>query len=438
MIVHYFYPVGQFRENYDFHPQNAVSLNLLLLDARLDYMSVPTLMAHLTTLKASLYDKWNIINTNNHGRSQAGTTGISFCDSPSITLFGNIEWCELYATISQSSPSNLIKIILKLEECFRKQQRSGMRALGGRRHSRIRGSSTYSNNPDQATENFMHHWIRPLKALNKIFIASGHQPLDLTMVKLEGNFSLYGSLISLACFDGHNFTEKIWSLFYLQRPTAAFVTSVTFVHDKNVIAKIKQNLDLNIGSNSVTRDNNKMHRLPFLPSLAGVTQTAKVCRVTRFKQRPPNHGDIQDWLVYACVTPIADSLTRRHFSSQRSGFGERTFNAMSNKMRSTRSRGIYLMPDERYELDVETIFSFPESKLTLETNHIIPALALRDLNEGIYYAFLLEFIFTFYNEAFTWVFFFMSYWYLKVINHKCRRVINYTKHFVTAMLILFD
>ena len=174
----------------------------------------------------------------------------------------------------------------------------------------------------------------------------------------------------------------VFSIYNVQRlPTLAILSTIHF--DKDVVANIKHSLDLNVGSSKSTRDNNKSHRLPFLPSLAGVTQTAKVCRVTRFKQRPPNHGDIQDWLVYACVTPIADSITTRHFSSQRSGFGERKFAAISTKMRPSRSRGIYLMPDERYELDVETIFSFPESQLKLETNHTIPALTIRDLNEGI-------------------------------------------------------
>ncbi|EDV19837.1 uncharacterized protein TRIADDRAFT_61706 [Trichoplax adhaerens] len=371
---------GQFRDNYDWQPQNAISLSLLLLDARLDYMSTPTIMAHLTNLKASLYDKWNIVTTQDPELSSIGSMGIKFSESPSITLHGNVQWCELYAAISQSSPTNLIKIIFKLEECFRKQQRSSKRALGGRRQSRMRGSSIYSSNREQSLENSVHHWIRPLRVLNKIIFKSGLPPLDLAKVNLEGNFSLYGSLISLACFDGLNFTEKVWSLFYLQRPAASFVTSISFSRDKEVIARVKHSLDVNIGNSKVTRDDSKMHRLPFLPSLAGVSQTAKVCRITRFKQRPPNHGNVQDWLVYACVTPIADSATRRHYSPQMGGFGERKFGTMSSKMRPSRLRGIYLMPDERYELDVETVFSFPETKLTLETNHTIPALTLRDLD----------------------------------------------------------
>ncbi|GAB0095271.1 Protein KIAA1109 [Sergentomyia squamirostris] len=333
-------------------PHHMMSIKLMALELRLDYMGTSVLMTRISSLNAAMEDKWE--NSKEPKR-------------PSIILIhGDLSWDQLQVLISKSTTADLLKMFYKLEEFFSQQFKSSKRVFSslepkysGRSSSLKRRQMQFKKRTisvtdsgivtqrDHSVQDARHHrhWQRPLKQVLGLCLGE-----SVSGTVLGGTMELHGNNISLACFHGINFKSKSWALFSLRDPCINFTTEAQQIENTEDV-HINQTLIFSLGMSAKAQPQN--HSM------------ATVSRMTRNIIFPPQFKTLHEWFHYAFSNSEIDSVDR--FPVLEREKPEPNTNSIE-KVRSGGGSNQPKLQDPNHNREV--IFALPSLRLQFKTEHL--------------------------------------------------------------------
>jgi hypothetical protein len=271
-----------------------LNVDLEKFEARVEWMSRPTLIGRFIEPHASFHDEWLTVKTGNGEVSRAAVYA-------NVTM----RWRDLEMAITRTTTADFIKIYDKLTDFFEKQLKES-RIAWSDSTERLRDVNEQEGGAPTVVGRYHRHWQTPLATVTDLQTnPDSFFPLPITrdgVTVVGGSLEIEADEIALACMNGE-MNATSWALFHLREPAIVFTPEAQFV----VVADIPDSED----SVGTLVDQRFIVRLG-KPSLRRDTTDVKavVCRVKQNRQAPisPSRTIDQslDYLIGSALRSLYD------------------------------------------------------------------------------------------------------------------------------------